>query len=109
MVIGAVHEHASVPLHNGGVYWQVSGPRFETRAEIRLISRFADVVGMTAASESIVAQQLGLSYAVICVVDNLANGVAEQPLTLQEFEAGKRATRAAVLDVLAAVVPRLAR
>ena len=45
----------------------------------------------------------------ICVVDNLANGVAEQPLTLQEFEAGKRATRAAVLDVLAAVVPRLAR
>ena len=30
VVIGAVHEHASVPLHNGGVYWQVSGPRFET-------------------------------------------------------------------------------
>ena len=78
-------------LRDGGVYWQSLGPRFETRAEIRLIANFADVVGMTAASESIVAQELGLPYAVICVVDNLANGIAETPLTLEEFEAGKRA------------------
>ena len=95
-------------VHDGGVYWQVKGPRFETPAEIRLIATFADVVGMTTASECIVAQELGLRYAVVCVVDNLANGVSDQRLTPAEFEAGKRATRADVLGLLDAVVPVLA-
>lgn len=95
-------------VRDGGVYWQSTGPRFETRAEVRFIARFADVVGMTAASEAIVAQELGLSYAVVCVIDNLANGIAEQPLTTDEFEEGKRATRRSVLALLDAVVPVLA-
>jgi 5'-methylthioadenosine phosphorylase len=94
-------------LRDRGVYWQAVGPRFETRAEIRFIARFADVVGMTAASECIAAQELGLPYAVICVIDNLANGIAETPLTRQEFEAGKRATRASVLALLDVIVPTL--
>ena len=47
-------------LRDAGVYWQSVGPRFETRAEIRFIARFADVVGMTAASECIAAQELGV-------------------------------------------------
>jgi len=92
---------------DGGVYWQTTGPRFETRAEIRFIARFADVVGMTAASEAIVAQELGVPYAVVCVVDNLANGVADAPLSVAEFEAGKRATRASVLGLLDSLVPAL--
>ena len=95
------------PLQDGGVYWQAFGPRFETPAEIRFIAQFADVVGMTMASECIVAGELGLSYAAVCVVDNLANGVAEQPLTREEFEAGKRANEAAVLAALDRVVPVL--
>jgi 5'-methylthioadenosine phosphorylase len=95
-------------FRDAGVYWQSIGPRFETRAEIRFIARFADVVGMTAASESIAAQELGLPYAVICVVDNLANGIAETPLTREEFETGKRTTRSAVLALLDAIVPALA-
>ena len=60
---------------DGGVYWQTRGPRFETPAEIRLIAAHADVVGMTIASECIVAGELGLDYAALCVVDNLANGI----------------------------------
>ena len=43
---------------------------------------------MTLASECIVAGELGLPYAAVCVVDNLANGVGDAPLTLSEFEAG---------------------
>ncbi len=95
-------------LRDAGVYWQSIGPRFETRVEIRFIARFADVVGMTAASECIAAQELGLPYAVICVVDNLANGIAEAPLTREEFESGKRTTRSSVLELLDAIVPALA-
>lgn len=93
---------------DGGVYWQTNGPRFESRAEIRLLANFADLVGMTVASEAVVAQELGLAYAAVCVVDNLANGLAEAPLSVEEFEAGKRATRAAVLTFLDALVPVLA-
>ena len=68
---------APAPLRDGGVYWQTIGPRFETPAEIRLIAAHADVVGMTMASECIVAGELGLAYAAVCVVDNLANGVGD--------------------------------
>jgi 5'-methylthioadenosine phosphorylase len=107
-VVACAHEHGHARVRDGGVYWQVQGPRFETPAEIRLIATFADVVGMTAASECIVAQELGLRYAVVCVVDNLANGVSDQRLTPADFEAGKRATRAGVLGLLDAVVPVLA-
>ena len=39
------------PVIDGGVYWETTGPRFETPAEIRLLASFADVVGMTVASE----------------------------------------------------------
>jgi len=107
-VLAAVAD-AGVDVRDGGVYWQARGPRFETPAEIRFIAQFADVVGMTAASEAIVAQELGVPYAVVCVVDNLANGVGGDPLTYEEFEAGKRATRETVLAMLDHVVPVLAR
>ena len=97
-----------VPLRHGGVYWQTFGPRFETTAEIRFIAQFADVVGMTVASECVLAAELGLAYAAVCVVDNLANGVGGANLTVDEFETGKAANRAAVIAALDALVPELA-
>jgi 5'-methylthioadenosine phosphorylase len=96
------------PLKDAGVYWQAFGPRFETPAEIRFIAQYADVVGMTMPSECIVAGELGLSYAAVCVVDNLANGIGDQPLSREEFEAGKRANQKAVLAALDRVIPELA-
>ena len=68
---------AEPELIDGGVYWQAIGPRFETPAEIRLIAAHADVIGMTIASECILAGELGIPYAAVCVVDNLANGIAD--------------------------------
>src|SRR5439155_9144668 len=81
----------SIALLDGGTYWQTFGPRFETPAEIRFIAQFADVVGMTVASECVLAGELGLAYAAVCVVDNLANGVAARQLTIDEFHAGRAA------------------
>ena len=95
-------------LRDGGVYWQTIGPRFETPAEIRLLAAHADVVGMTVASECVLARELGLAYAAVCVVDNLANGVGDHPLTIEEFERGKAANRDRLLGALGAVVPELA-
>jgi 5'-methylthioadenosine phosphorylase len=107
-VLDAWHDVTEVPLHDGGVYWQVPGPRLETPAEIRFMAQHADVVGMTSASECVVAGELGLAYASVCVVDNLANGVGESPLTWEEFEVGRDATQRVLTKVLDALVPALA-
>jgi 5'-methylthioadenosine phosphorylase len=94
-------------LRDGGVYWQAIGPRFETPAEIRLMAAHADVVGMTIASECIVAGELGIAYAAVCAVDNLANGIGAGPLSVPELEADRGANALRLRDGLAAVLPRL--
>jgi 5'-methylthioadenosine phosphorylase len=106
-VIASWGQEGGEALRDGGTYWQAVGPRFETPAEIRLMAAHADVVGMTVASECIVADELGLAYAAVCMVDNLANGIGPQPLTAEEFEAGRDANRARVLAALERVVPVL--
>jgi 5'-methylthioinosine phosphorylase len=107
LVLEAWEVAAEVPIEQEGLYWQSPGPRFETPAEVRLIAEHADVVGMTMGSECVTASQLGLSYAAVCVVDNLANGIAEQPLTREEYEAGVAANRTRLGTALAAVLPSL--
>jgi len=99
---------AEAELLDGGVYWESIGPRFETPAEIRLIAQHADVIGMTIASECVMAGELGLRYAAVCIVDNLANGVGEAELTVEEFEAGRAQNRERLAAAVAAIVPELA-
>lgn len=94
-------------LRDGGTYWQTTGPRFETAAEIRLIAAHADLVGMTIASECIVAGELGLPYAAVCVVDNLANGIGARPLSTGELERDREANAVRLREALAAVLPEL--
>ncbi|HMF03538.1 MAG TPA: MTAP family purine nucleoside phosphorylase [Acidimicrobiia bacterium] len=108
-VAGSWAERTDVPLHDGGVYWQTIGPRFETRAEIRLIAGYADLVGMTIATECILARELGLAYASVCVVDNLANGIDAVPLSMEEFRAGAAANRARLVSALDAVLPAVSK
>jgi 5'-methylthioadenosine phosphorylase len=105
-LLAAWAEGGEAPV-DGGVYWQTIGPRFETPAEIRLIAPHADVVGMTIASECVIAGELGLEYAAICVVDNLANGLAEGELSVAEMEADRIINATRLRDGLAAVLPRL--
>ena len=73
-----------------GTYWQVTGPRLETRAEIRMMANFADVVGMTMANEAVIALEMGLPYASACSIDNYGNGLVETPLGMEEIIAGTR-------------------
>ncbi len=74
----------------GGTYWQTAGPRLETKAEIGMMAKFADLVGMTMAGEAIIARELGLSYAAICSVDNYCHGIVRKPLTMDEIIEGAR-------------------
>lgn len=99
---------AEVPIRNGGVYWQTRGPRLETPAEVRLIADHAHVVGMTIGSECVAAGELGLSYAAVCVVDNLANGIGGEALAADEIEVGRVANAERLEAALEAIIPALA-
>jgi 5'-methylthioadenosine phosphorylase len=107
LVLEAWAATAAPQIRDGGVYWQSPGPRFETPAEVRLIAAHAEVVGMTMASECVAANQLGLAYAAVCIVDNLANGVAAEPLSAHRYEAGVAANRERLGAALAALLPAL--
>jgi 5'-methylthioinosine phosphorylase len=107
-VLTAWEAWGATMLHDGGVYWQTNGPRFETPAEVGLIAAHADLVGMTMASECIVAGELGLPYAAICVVDNMANGIGVRPLSTEELERDRALNAARLRDALEAVLPELA-
>jgi len=85
---------------NGGVYWQTRGPRLETRAEITMMSQFADVVGMTMASEAVIARELGLDYGSLCSVDNYAHGIGERELTMEEILEHARMNEGKIVKIL---------
>jgi 5'-methylthioadenosine phosphorylase len=107
-VVAAWSKAAEMPLFDGGVYAQVRGPRFETPAEVRSLARDADVVGMTIASEAILAREAGLAYTVICTVDNLANGLEAEPLSVEEYRAFRASFAPRLLEDLGRVLPEIA-
>jgi purine-nucleoside phosphorylase len=68
-----------------GVYLAVSGPSYETPAEIRAFARLgADAVGMSTVPETIAARQCGLNVAAVSCVTNLAAGVGRGKLSHAE-------------------------
>lgn len=75
-----------LPVKNGGVYIQTRGPRLETKAEIRMLKRFGDVVGMTMASEATLCIEYGMPYTSLCSIDNYCNGIIKTPLTMDEIQ-----------------------
>jgi len=65
-----------------GVYLAVSGPSYETPAEIRAFARLgADAVGMSTVPEAIVARQCGLRVAAVSCLTNLAAGISREKLS----------------------------
>ncbi|HEY1159628.1 MAG TPA: purine-nucleoside phosphorylase [Terracidiphilus sp.] len=75
-----------------GVYLAISGPSFETPAEIRAFRALgATLVGMSTVPETIVARHMGIEVLGISCVTNLASGLGETPLSHEEvFEAGRK-------------------
>ncbi len=70
-----------------GVYIQLSGPNYESPAEIRMCKALgADAVGMSTACEAMAANHMGMQVCGISCISNLAAGISKQPLTHKEVE-----------------------
>jgi purine-nucleoside phosphorylase len=92
-----------------GVYLAVSGPSYETPAEIRAFRALgATLVGMSTVPETIVARHMGLEVLALSCVTNLAAGMGATPLSHQEvFETGHQVEHR-LARLLERLAPRIA-
>lgn len=91
-----------------GVYAGVSGPQYETPAEIRMLQRLgADAVGMSTVPEAIQARALGLEVAAFSCLTNWGAGLSGQPLSHEEVTATGRTSATGLIKILRATLPEI--
>ncbi len=73
-------------IETGKVYVQMRGPRFETKAEIRIVREWGDVIGMTAAHEADLCTEAGINYNSLGLIDNYANGLGGTEIDFAKFK-----------------------
>lgn len=86
VLIGAARGNG-INVAEEAVYATTQGPRLETKAEVDKLERDGcDLVGMTGMPEAALARELGVCYACISVVANMAAGRGEGVITMEEIE-----------------------
>jgi purine-nucleoside phosphorylase len=99
---------AGVSLREG-VYAGLSGPTYETPAEVRMLRTLgADAVGMSTVPEVIVLHHQKVRVVAISCITNLAAGTSPTPLDHKEVEETARATRDSFVGLLRSLLPKVA-
>jgi purine-nucleoside phosphorylase len=92
-----------------GVYLAVTGPSFETPAEIRAFRTLgATLVGMSTVPETIVARHMGIEVLGLSCVTNLAAGLGDQPLSHEDVSVAGRMVESRLAGLLTRLVPKIA-
>jgi purine-nucleoside phosphorylase len=91
-----------------GVYVAVSGPSYETPAEIRAFRGLgADAVGMSTVPEAIAARHLGMDVLGVSCISNMAAGMLAQPITEEEVLETASRVRAEFIALVEGIISRL--
>jgi purine-nucleoside phosphorylase len=91
-----------------GIYGALSGPSYETPAEIHLLRNLgADAVGMSTVPESIVARHMDLEVLGISCITNMAAGISDEPINHEEVMATGDRVRDTFAQLLRRVVSRV--
>jgi len=93
-----------------GIYGALSGPSYETPAEIHLLRTLgADAVGMSTVPEAIVARHMGLEVLGISCITNMAAGISDEPINHEEVMATGDRVRATFTELLQRVIAAINR
>jgi 5'-methylthioadenosine phosphorylase len=99
---------AGFHVRDGGCYGHVDGPRFNTRAEIRMLQNSGvTVVSQTAGPETVLAGEAEIPYALLGYATDYANGVVSQPTPVSELVRLIGASGSTFAETLARAVPEI--
>lgn len=91
-----------------GIYAAMTGPSFETPAEIRYLEKIgADAVGMSTVPEVIVANHIGMDVLGISCITNMAAGILPQPLSHEEVIETTAKVKDKFVDLLKGIVEKI--
>jgi purine-nucleoside phosphorylase len=93
-----------------GIYGALTGPSYETPAEIHLLRTLgADAVGMSTVPEAIVARHMGIEVLGISCITNMAAGISDEPINHEEVMATGDRVRATFTELLQRVIGAINR
>ena len=96
-----------LPIEHG-VYLWLSGPSYETPAEIRALRILGgDAVGMSTVPEAIVARHMGLDVLGVSCISNMAAGMLPQPVTAEEVIETTARVRDEFVALLEGIIERI--
>lgn len=96
--------------HHVGIYCGVSGPTYETPAEVRYLRVIGgDAVGMSTVPEAIAANHLGLRVGAISCITNMASGLTKHKLSHDEVTETARAVESQFCTFLVDLIGRLSK
>lgn len=106
---GIAADRSEPNILGGGVYCGLSGPTYETPAEIGMYRSFgADAVGMSTVPEAIAARHMGIKVLGISCITNLAAGLSGETINHEEvMETGAKVS-AVFKELLRRIIPRIA-
>jgi len=104
-----LHEAEAMNLQmRRGVYAALTGPSYETPAEIHMVrSLGADAVGMSTVPEAIVARHMDIQVVGISCITNLAAGVTDRPVDHSQVIAIGERIRESFSELLRRVIPKV--